>query len=501
MKHLFFTTILAAALCQAAAQTAGQLTPVQPSALVTSTVAVPPQYQATFTQTRMLQMPSNFRSRVFYAGNLLNKPRFMAFSADSVLHVANKTSGTVVALPDRNRDGVADTAFVAANNLVGAHDVRFFRNALYVALQRQVIKLEDRDNNGIYELRSVFIDNIASGAQQPGGGHDTRTLVFDERNQKVYLSIGSLCNACRESERAIIEEYDLNGQNRRIYANGVRNAVGMTLHPTTHRLWANNNGNDNQGNDVPPEWIDIVRDGGFYGSPFVHSYRQWFNFNAAGDFRALLPITSADSTLVQRQVAPAALIQAHSAPMALSFSNPSFPPQYRNGLWCVFRGSWNRSPATGYKLVYLDFTDAQDTLANYVTDVVTGFQTPSVWGRPVGLALDQRGNLYLGSDELTQAIFQVSTSSVTSTEEFAQTIDFQLFPNPVAAVLTVNYARFSTDEKCVVEVFDALGRQVLTQILRGGTERLSVQNLPNGAYTYRLSVGSRFGVQSFFVTH
>lgn len=487
--------------CQNFAQNTGAITPVSTTTLSTSSIEIPSKYQTAFPTARSLQMPSGFKATVFYAGNLLSKPRFMAWSTDSVLHIANKSNGNIVAMPDRNRDGVADTAFVAANNLSGAHSLQFFRNALYVALQRQVIKLTDNDGNGIYETRTVFIDNIAGGAQQPGGGHDTRTIVFDEINQKMYLSIGSLCNVCRETERAIIEQYDLNGQNRRIYATGIRNGVGMTLHPVTNRLWANNNGSDNQGNDAPPEWIDLVRDGGYYGYPFAHSYQQWFNFNLGTDYRALLPITAADSALVRRQIAPAALVQAHSAPMALQFSNASFPPQYRNGLWTVYRGSWNRTPATGYKLVYLDFDNAQDTTANSVTDVVSGIMNTNgtTWARPVGLALDKRGRLYLGSDDLTQCILSIQTNTATDVKEFTQDIDFQLSPNPVSGEFVIDWAGFSDNFLSQLEVFNALGKQVFSAKMQSTRQVFKLPNLPMGVYACRVSSGNRLGLKKMIV--
>jgi glucose/arabinose dehydrogenase len=502
MKKLLLTILAFIAWhCQNSAQTVGK-TPERNAVLSTISIEVPSKYQAAFPTARTLQMPSGFKAKVFYAGNLLSKARFMAWSPDSILHIANKSNGNIVAMPDRNRDGVADTAFVSANNLVGAHSLQFFRNALYVALQRQVIKLTDTDGNGIYETRSVFIDNIAGGAQQPGGGHDTRTLVFDEINQKMYLSIGSLCNVCRESERAIIEEYDLNGQNRRIYATGIRNGVGMTLHPVTNRLWANTNGSDNQGNDVPPEWIDLVRDGGYYGYPFVHSYQEWFNFNQGGtDYRALLPITAADSALVRRQIAPAGLVQAHSAQMAMQFSNASFPPQYRNGLWTVFRGSWNRTPPTGYKLVYLDFDNAQDTTANYVTDVVTGILNASgtPWARPVGLALDNRGNLYLGSDELAQCVLSIQTNPTTEVADVPQSIDFQLSPNPVSGELTIEWAAFSETSATHIDVFTALGKLVFSAKMESSRQVFKLPNLPIGIYACRVSSGNRLGLKKMMV--
>ncbi len=501
-KILFFVLATTVWHSQNFAQTSGAVTPLRAATLSPVSIEVPTKYQAPFPTARTLQMPLGFKAKVFYAGNLLSKPRFMAWSADSILHIANKSNGNIVAMPDRNRDGVADTAFVAANNLVGAHSLQFFRNALYVALQRQIIKLTDNDGNGVYETRTVFIDNIAGGAQQPGGGHDTRTIVFDEINEKMYLSIGSLCNVCRETERAVIEQYDLNGRNRRIYATGIRNAVGMTLHPVTNRLWANTNGSDNQGNDVPPEWVDLVRDGGYYGYPFVHSFQQWFNFNQGNDYRALLPITAVDSALVRRQIAPAGLVQAHSAQMALQFSNASFPPQYRNGLWTVYRGSWNRTPPTGYKLVYLDFDNAQDTTANYVTDVVTGIlgSNNTAWARPVGLALDNRGTLYLGSDDLTQCVLSIQTNTATTVKEFSQSIDFQVSPNPTRDELTIEWINFAASSASLVEVFNALGKQVFSAKMTATRQVFKLPNLPTGMYTCRITSGNELGLKKVIIS-
>jgi hypothetical protein len=275
----------------------------------------------------------------------------------------------------------------------------------------------------------------------------------------------------------------------------------MTLHPVTNRLWANNNGSDNQGNDVPPEWIDLVRDGGYYGYPFAHSYQQWFNFNQGTDYRALLPITSSDSALVRRQIAPAGLIQAHSAPMALAFSNASFPPQYRNGLWTVYRGSWNRTPATGYKLVYLDFDSAQDTTANSVTDVVTSMTNTNgaPWARPVGLALDKRGRLYLGSDDLAQCVLSIQTNTATDVKEYVQSIDFQLSPNPVSSEFVVEWTGFSENSASQVDVFNALGKQVFSAKIQSTRQVFKLPNLPNGVYACRVSSGNQLGLKKIMI--
>lgn len=384
------------------------MTSVADLSLTAGPLIVPEKYRGMISEHHTLSVPSGYTAKIFYAGGLL-KPRFFAWSPESVLHVADKNAGTIIALPDKNFDGVADTAIVVASGFSKSHDVKFYNGAMYVAEETKVTQCFDTDNDGFYETKSTFVTMIAGG-QQGGGGHDTRTIVFDPERKKMYLSIGSLCNACREENRAIIEEWNDDGTGRRVFATGCRNAVGMTFH--NGKLWANNNGMDILGDDVPPEWIDIVRDGGFYGYPYAYAHGVWVDFTANGQYRSLLPLDAVDSAKVASMVQPAALIQAHSAPMAIEFSNPSFPKKYRNGAFTALRGSWNRSKATGYKIVYLDFDDVNDTTANHVGDFVTGFLTDPVsktaWGRPVGVETDTRGNLYISSDDRTECIIIVS---------------------------------------------------------------------------------------------
>lgn len=387
------------------------MTPIVDIALQSKKIIVPEKYRGEISGNLSLSVPDGYEVKVFHAGDL-SKPRFFAWSPESVLHVADKNRGTIIALPDRNHDGVADESVVVASGFSKSHDMKFYNGALYVAEETQVTKCSDNDNDGIYETKSTFI-TMVKGGQQGGGGHDTRTIVFDAVKRKMYLSIGSLCNACREEHRAIIEEWNDDGTERKVFATGCRNAVGMTLH--NGKLWATNNGFDWQGDDVPPEWIDIVRDGGFYGYPYAYAHGLWVDFSANGDYRSLLPLNSGDSAKVKSMKQPAALVQAHSAPMAIEFSNPSFSPKFQNGAFVALRGSWNRSIATGFKIFYLDFDNENDSTANYAADFVRGFLvdpvTKKVWGRPVGLETDMRGNLYISSDDITECILIVSPIS------------------------------------------------------------------------------------------
>lgn len=475
------------------------LTPRGNLQLQSKPLIVPEKFRSVITTNRQLNVPPGYSVRVFYAGRELDKPRFMTWSPDSVLCIADMNGGFVLALPDRNRDGVADTATRIATG-VYAHDVKFYRGALYAAEERRVLKFEDKNGDGIYETRSVFIDGIASNA--PTGGHQTRTIVFDAERRKMYLSIGSLCNVCREDYRAIIEEWNDDGTGRRTFATGLRNAVGLTQHPRTGKLWTNNNGSDWQGNDIPPEWIDIVRDGGFYGYPFAHSYQMYFNYAAgSADYRALLPITAADTARIRTMIPPAALITAHSAPMALKFSNASFPEHLRRGAFMALRGSWNRTPLTGYKIVYLDFDDDRDTVANTVSDVLTGFLTDSVrsvrWARPVGLEVDVRGNLYVGSDDITPAIFILSPdtpNNIRGNNQNSAPSRFRasIMPNPCTSSTTLSL-HLAKSGSVSVQLYSALGgylsARTREQALPAGEHQLPVSTagLPAGVYFCRVS--------------
>lgn len=446
-----------------------QMTPHGDLGLRPTKLHIPAKLAGKLDSTLIVNLPPGFSAQLFWIGGL-KQPRFMTWGPDSVLYVANLGSGQVIALPDRDHDGVADTSILAASGVVG-HDVKFYNGAMYVATEHQVIKLRDTNNDGFYETRALFIDSVGMHGEHPTGGHVTRTIVFDSLHGKLYLSVGSSCNVCRETGRDEIEEYNIDGTGRRVYATGLRNAVGMTLHPRTGRLWADNNGSDLQGNDIPPEWIDLVRDGGFYGFPIAYAHGVYFNY-AVSDYASLLPITSADSARVRTMVQPAALVQAHSAPMAIEFADESFPAPYRHGAFVALHGSWNRTPATGVKVIYLDFDSDADTTANFAADFMTGFMTDSVntirWGRPVGLETDSRGRLYVGSDDGDQCIIVVSpdTASTSSVPNDPDAPSFGLqgnAPNPFRVGTTISFALAQAGQARLT-VLDALGHTVATLV-------------------------------------
>ena len=401
----------------------GTLTPNIDLGLQPVVIDVPGKYRDMVPENLSLNLPTGFKAQVFAAG--LRGPRLMAVSPEGVLHVCNMRAGQILALPDRNFDGVADEHIAVLDNLREAHSMAFYKGDLYVAEEHQVIRGIDGDGDGIYEDREVFIADIPWE-----GWHDTRTLVFDELNGKAYLSVGSPCDLCRMEEgkqvvgysdklvphnsaRGTVLQFNDDGTGRRIFATGVRNVIGMDFHPVTNELWGDNNGHDLEGRARPSEWVDIIRDGDFMGYPFVQSYQVWNDFEI-DQYLPVLPITRADSLLVQTQKKPVALVPAHWAPMGIHFyTGDQFPSRYRDAAFVAFRaGKAKLSSHPGYKVQAL-FSEPDGSGA-VMADFITGFQQGttqnSVWGFPVGLMTDGEGSLYVTSDNRTELILKITHS-------------------------------------------------------------------------------------------
>ena len=404
---------------------AGTLVPEVDLGLQSVAVKVPERFRDAVPGDLMLNLPPGFSPSVF-AVEGLHKPRFMAFDDNGVLHVANMGAREILALPDRDGDGVADEPVVALSDLEEIHSLVFYRGDLYAAEEHQIVRARDKDGDLVYEEREIFIADIPWE-----GWHDTRTLVVDEVNEKMYLSVGSPCDLCRmeegfqvdglstelvpqHPERGTIVQFNTDGSDRRVFATGIRDVIGMDLHPVTKELWANNNGHDLEGRTRPPEWIDIVRDGDFMGYPLVQSHQVWNDFQIE-EYRAILPLTRADSARVATQKRPVALVPAHYAPMGLHFyTGQEFPARYKNAAFVAFRaGKAKLSSHPGYMVAAL-FAQPNGTnarMGNFITGFQAGDTQGDVWAFPVGLVTDTNGSLYVSSDSGNHLIFKISYSA------------------------------------------------------------------------------------------
>ncbi|HEU5260509.1 MAG TPA: PQQ-dependent sugar dehydrogenase [Gemmatimonadales bacterium] len=358
-----------------------------------ATTTPPPAGQDTIPIAgEVLYVPTGFGVNIFAAG--LPGPRYVAVGPGGAVFVSLAGLGQIVRLLDANGDGVADApAQTVLGGLDGPHGIAFRGDTMYFAEVTSVKRLDPGTTTPV---------TLVSGL--PSGGHNTRTVVFGPDNL-MYVAVGSSCNVCNDAPpRAAVTRYNLDGTNPHTFATGLRNSVGLAFHPTTGELWANNNDRDDIGrrgitNDVamtdslPPERINILRDGKWYGWPQCYLPGKPNPEHPSADCSGVEP--------------PAITFQAHSAPLGITFySGTMFSTAYRGDAFMTYHGSWNRTVPTGAKVVRVRVQNGRPTA---VEDFVTGWQRPdgSRWGRPVGVAVTPDGAL-LVSDDHGGRIWRVS---------------------------------------------------------------------------------------------
>ncbi len=340
-----------------------------------------------------LKAPAGFHVSVYAQAP---HPRMMAFSPGGVLLATDTTEGKVLAFPDSRHTGQAERVVTLAGDLNAPHGIAFHNGKLYVAETNQVRRYD-------WDEAHLRASNGQVIAQLPKGGmHFTRTLLF--ANGKMYVAAGSDCNACEEEDnrRGAVSEFNEDGSGGRIFASGLRNAVGLAVNPRTGTVWTTENGRDWLGDNLPPDEInDLGKNGGDLGWPFCYGNRVPDRSQTkAGDKRC------------ENTIPPKVELQAHSAPLGLAFyTGTMFPAEYRGNLFVALHGSWNRKTPTGYKVVRIKLNEKGE--AQGVEDFITGWLRPDetrrgVWmGRPVGLAVGLDGALYV-SDDSAGVIYRVT---------------------------------------------------------------------------------------------
>lgn len=338
-----------------------------------------------------LRVPAGFRMS-YYAKNIPNV-RFMAIGPDGAVYASQPGRGSILRLPDANHDGVADTVIVAVSGLKQPHGLAFHKGALYVANTDGVVRVV-LGANGVATGTPEYINHYSGG-----GGHWTRTIVFGADNA-MYVAVGSTCNLCVEQspDRAAVLRFNEDGSGMRVFAHGLRNAVGLAFNPQTGALWASQNERDNlapEHENLPPEELNILTDGGDYGWPYCYGDRVPNpEYNDAARCAGTVP--------------PALKMQAHSAPLGMTFLSraTTFPAAYRNDLLVAFHGSWNRNAPTGAKVIRVHVVNGKPTGEE---DFITGWQGADGkrWGRPVDLVVAADGSV-LVSDDASGSIYRVS---------------------------------------------------------------------------------------------
>ena len=320
--------------------------------------------------------------------------RFMTLDPSGTVLLSQPRQSRVVALPDANRDGHADRVVTVVEGLSRPHGLAFKDGALYVAETGRVLRFRYDPTTFKASDHKPVVASIPSG-----GNHWTRTIAFAP-DGRLFVSIGSSCNVCKESDprRAAIVRYEADGSGERIFATGLRNAVGIAFLPGTSTLWATVNERDWRGDDLPPEYVTEVKEGGFYGWPEC--------FVAGG--KVVPDERGGAGDRCQKVTLPTVEVQAHSAPLGMAFyTGQQFPAEYRGSLFVAYHGSWNRTVPTGYKVVRIPFANGQPSGAP--VDFAAGWLSDNgkVAGRPVDVLVGPDGALYI-SDDHAGAVYRVT---------------------------------------------------------------------------------------------
>lgn len=360
-----------------------------------------------------LKLPTGFSIQIFsQLRSEYGQPRMMTFDAQGNLFVALATTGQVVMLQDKNKDGVAEKPIVVARNLNAPHSVTFVYDAMLVSNQDGIVKLT-KTSSGWSEAKP-FISNLAEG------GHTLKTVRLGPDGY-LYLNVGSSCNVCIESEptRATILRYTADGKPagylptlgrhapNAIWATGLRNSQGFAWHPVTGAFYATNEGADNRSDakggrvndELPPEHLNIIEGGQYYGWPHC-----WGDPNKPNTMFEDPNFASANVTCAQAKP-PAIMFTSHSTPIGITFLHKSkFPTDYQTDAIVALHGSWNRKQPSGYAVMRVKF---KDNLPVAVEPFITGWlDGKDAWGRPVDVAVGTDGALYL-SDDSTGYIYRV----------------------------------------------------------------------------------------------
>lgn len=332
-----------------------------------------------------LTVPAGFKVSLFASD--VTGGRLMAVSPDGVLYVARQPKGDVVALPDRNKDGKADSVDVVASGLTRPHSLAFQKGYLYIATNPAVMRVK-YENGKVVGAPEKFIDLPVSTTS-----HWTRTIGFDKAG-KLYISIGSSCNVCEEADarRTTIEVCDIAGAKPTCqpFAKGLRNAIGMDWDPKTGVLWADDMGQDGLGEDFPPDEINRIEAGKHYGFP----YYVGNNVANAGLKDAKGSLDASNAT------PPAFALPPHSSPIDLRFyAGKKFPASYRGAMFVAIHGSspTARKERIGYNVSRVVFKDGKPvSLEPFVTGWLKDGQAMN--GRPAGLITGADGALYISDD-------------------------------------------------------------------------------------------------------
>jgi glucose/arabinose dehydrogenase len=339
------------------------------------------------------------------AAEKFQQPRKISAAPNGDLFVA-ESRGNRIAVLRFGPDGKVQSREVFAEGLNRPFGIAFYPPGdspthVYVGNTDAVVRFPYKSGDLKAGGAAEKVTDLPGGGQLRGGGHWTRDVVFTPDGKRMYVSVGSKSNndddpEGNEKNRATILSWTPDGKDFRVYTTGIRNAVGLAIEPTSGALWASVNERDGLGDDLVPDYITSIKEGGFYGWP-------WYYIGKNQDPKH----AGKHPELADKAIVPDVLIAPHSASLCMAFyTGTQFPAEYRGSAFAAQHGSWNRSHRTGYKVIRVPIKDGKAT--GEYEDFLTGFVVSdgNVWGRPVGVAEGKDGALYV-SDDAGNVIWRV----------------------------------------------------------------------------------------------
>jgi glucose/arabinose dehydrogenase len=354
----------------------------------------------------MPQAPAGFKVELYAEG--LDYPREIRTAPNGDIFLAESHKGEIKVFRGVGQNGKAAQTETFATGLTQPFGIAFYPPGpnpqwVYVGNTDSVVRFPYHTGDLKASGASQKIADLPGGGHLRGGGHWTRDIAFSKDGKKMFVSVGSHSNNDdtdthpEEKDRADVLEFNPDGSGMRVYAYGIRNAVGITVSPETGELWGSVNERDELGDSLPPDYITHIQDGGFYGWP-------WYYIGAHWDPKH----QGKHPELKDKVLVPDVLVQPHFASLEMTFyEGKQFPQEYHGDIFASEHGSWNRRRWTGYEVLRVPLKNGK-ALGDY-EDFLTGFVTADgkVWGRPVGIAVGNDGSL-LVSDDGSKIIWRVS---------------------------------------------------------------------------------------------